>query len=76
MCFCHSPLILRWPLPPKPLQVRVRDPKTAEQQALDSGDELLDYVTAGAIDSWDEVRPQLADLYVSAGLPAMADFVR
>jgi hypothetical protein len=54
----------------------VRDPKTAEQQALDSGDELLDYVTAGAIDSWDEVRPQLADLYVSAGLPAMADFVR
>lgn len=45
------------------------------QTALMRSEELLDYVAAGKIGSYDEVRLELADAYKVAGLSDMANFI-
>uniref|UniRef100_A0A7S3VV24 Uncharacterized protein n=1 Tax=Dunaliella tertiolecta TaxID=3047 RepID=A0A7S3VV24_DUNTE len=56
-------------------QGAAKEVKTPQQIALTRADALLDYVAAGALASYDAVRPDLAAAYKEAGLTDMANFI-
>ena len=51
------------------------DQPTPQEDAVKRANMLMDRVAAGELDSWDEIRPQLAGLLRDAALTSAAEFV-
>jgi hypothetical protein len=57
------------------VQHNFREPRSAQQIALDNADKLMDMVAAGAVGSYDDISAELASNYKAAGLSDTANFI-